>query len=200
MFRSLTMSAASGVSRASSPMRNTAPSPNPRTSSSVMTLFADSSRVTPLFGGSASGTVLMKRVGVLSGTAVLSNGGPAFSSTSRTNARIRSRVSSILVSQTKHTSGRADHFAGPEREIHSPNIDAALPDLEDQCLRAAWLRLLGGFVHEEVAMAAGDEVDAIDLGGEFYVVDVVARSVLERVAEVRHAHDERAALLFAQDL
>ena len=46
MPRSLTMSAASGVSRAFSAMRSTAPRSRPRTSSSVMTTFADSSRVT----------------------------------------------------------------------------------------------------------------------------------------------------------
>src|SRR5689334_16111909 len=176
MFRSLMMSAASGVSRASSPMRNTAPWSNPRTSSSVMMFFDDSSRATPpLLGVSVSGTVLMKRVGVLlSGAAVVSDGGPAFSSTSRTKARIRSRVSSILVSQTKHAPRGADQFANAKREIHSSHVDAALADLKDQRLRAARLCLLGGFIHKEMTVAAGDEVDAVDLRCEFHVVDARA--------------------------
>src|SRR6185369_4748890 len=157
------------VSRASSPIRNTAPSSNPRTSSSVMTLFDDSSRVTPLVCVSVSGTVLTNRAGVLSGA------GPAFSSTSRTKARIRSRVSSIVVCQVKHAPSRTKQLACSKRKIDAPNVDAALADLKDQRLRAAGLCLLDWLFHEQMTVTAGDEIDAINLRRELLVVNRLAR-------------------------
>src|ERR1044072_734842 len=119
-------------------MRNTEPWSNPRTSS--------------------SGIVLTKRVDVVFS-------GAAFSSTSRTNARIRSRVSSIVY--IGHAAGRADQLSGSKSEIDSTHVDAALANLEDQGLRTAWLCLLDRFFHEQVTVSAGDEVDAIDLRREF---------------------------------
>src|SRR5437588_4503571 len=97
MPRSLTISAASGVSFAFSAMRNTAPCSRPRTSSSVMTSFADSSRVTVERGDAGE----VNEVGILEGEAS-DSAGIALLKTSRTRARTRSLVASSAMDSKCH--------------------------------------------------------------------------------------------------
>src|SRR2546428_1152351 len=89
MPRSLTISAASGVNFAFSAMRNTAPGSRPRTSSSVITSFADSSRVT--VGRGEAEEVDEEEILDLGDS---DSAGIALLKTSRTSARTRSLVSS----------------------------------------------------------------------------------------------------------
>src|SRR2546429_9124071 len=93
------MSAAHGVSRAPAAMRRTAPRSRPRTSSSVITSLADSSRVT-----------LLEDEGVAAGpeevTGLERSGsvGAALLNTSRTSARTRSLVaSSAILERTRQS-------------------------------------------------------------------------------------------------
>src|SRR5882724_2764457 len=129
------MSAASGVRRAPSAMRRTDPPPRSRTSSSVMTVFDDSSAVTVLCDESA-GTVSMKRLEVVD-EADAGSSGRALSITSRTRARMRSRVvlSSIsLVSKQETVNGKQltvrNHAAlvgfSKIRSRHYPSVDCCL--------------------------------------------------------------------------
>src|SRR2546425_4535456 len=91
MPRSLTISAASGVNFAFSAMRNTAPCSRPRTSSSVITSLADSSRVTVGRGDAGVNEEEILELGASD------SAGIALLKTSRTSARTRSLVSSSAI-------------------------------------------------------------------------------------------------------
>src|SRR2546422_8133948 len=100
MPRSLMMSAARGVSRAASAMRRTEPRSRPRTSSSVITSFADSSRVT--VGpddevGGADGVDEADGFAACDELDASNSAGAALLKTSRTNARTRSLVASSAI-------------------------------------------------------------------------------------------------------
>src|SRR2546423_5704172 len=98
MPRSFTMSDASGVSRAFSAMRRTAPRSSPRTSSSVITSLADSSRVTAgEFAEKVSGEDVDEEWVEVVALASDEDSGIALFRTSRTSARTRSLVASSAI-------------------------------------------------------------------------------------------------------
>src|SRR2546423_11509194 len=101
------MSAASGVNRAASEILRTAPRSSPRTSSSVMTSFADSSRVTVPPAGLFRGGLLLAELPAWLG-AHSDSAGIVLLKTSRTSARTRSLVASSAILYDQRVRTRTD--------------------------------------------------------------------------------------------
>ena len=73
-------------------------------------------------------------------------------------------------------------------------MNSALAHLKDHRLIAARLSLKHGLFHERVRVAAGDEVDSINLRCH----EGIASLSVFVITEMRHADDERATFFLAQ--
>src|SRR5881296_1217899 len=104
-----------------------------------------------------------------------------------------------LISQIQQSSGVPRHLAVFDREIDTTDIDSAATHLENNRVLAGGRLLQHRLFHERVRVAAGNEIDAVDLRGDLCISNLISPLVWI-VPEMRHTNDKRTPFLLAQEL
>src|SRR6185503_18063990 len=100
------------------------------------------------------------------------------------------------VPQIQQLRVEGSHSSAAESEVNPTQMNSALAHLKDHRLIAARLSLKHGLFHERVRVAAGDEVNSINLRRHHRIASLP----IFVIAEVRHADDKRATFYIAQRL
>jgi hypothetical protein len=98
-----------------------------------------------------------------------------------------------FVSQVEQPARARSHFAVAHGEINPADIDAALSHLKNDGVVSGRLFCEHRAFHESMGVAAGDEIDAVDLFHDLRIA-YLARFRVRIVTEVRHADYQLAFL------